>query len=382
MPWKEETVEDQRRAFVIRANEAGCNFSALCREFQITRRTGYKWLERYRAGEALEDQSRVPRHQAHKTNPETEELILSVRSNHPTWGARKILRYLEDKGNTGLPAPSTATSILKRNGFISPEESARHTAFQRFVRDAPNDLWQMDFKGHFAMMDGNRCHPLTMKDDHSRNLLCLDAYDNERWESVKGSLNRVFLNYGLPDTILCDNGAPWGDNLGGYTPFELWMMQMDVLPIHGRPLHPQTQGKEERFHRTLNEDLLKRTPIRNLAHAQQLFDSYRLEFNTERPHSALNLDVPAKHYKKSPRKMPDVLKEPEYDIGRTLRKVNCKGYISIQNHRYYLSETFCGKYMELLPLDENIFAVCYGNFVVAKIDLDEQLFISRRIFRR
>ena len=319
MPWKEETVEDQRRAFVIRANEAGCNFSALCREFQITRRTGYKWLERYRAGEALEDQSRVPRHQAHKTNPETEELILSVRSNHPTWGARKILRYLEDKGNTGLPAPSTATSILKRNGFISPEESARHTAFQRFVRDAPNDLWQMDFKGHFAMMDGNRCHPLTMKDDHSRNLLCLDAYDNERWESVKGSLNRVFLNYGLPDTILCDNGAPWGDNLGGYTPFELWMMQMDVLPIHGRPLHPQTQGKEERFHRTLNEDLLKRTPIRNLAHAQQLFDSYRLEFNTERPHSALNLDVPAKHYKKSPRKMPDVLKEPEYDIGRTLR---------------------------------------------------------------
>ncbi len=382
MPWKEETVEDQRRAFVIRANEAGCNFSALCREFQITRRTGYKWLERYRADEALEDQSRVPRHQAHKTNPETEELILSVRSNHPTWGARKILRYLEDKGNTGLPAPSTATSILKRNGFISPEESARHTAFQRFVRDAPNDLWQMDFKGHFAMMDGNRCHPLTMKDDHSRNLLCLDAYDNERWESVKGSLNRVFLNYGLPDTILCDNGAPWGDNLGGYTPFELWMMQMDVLPIHGRPLHPQTQGKEERFHRTLNEDLLKRTPIRNLAHAQQLFDSYRLEFNTERPHSALNLDVPAKHYKKSPRKMPDVLKEPEYDIGRTLRKVNCKGYISIQNHRYYLSETFCGKYMELLPLDEDIFAVCYGNFVVAKIDLDEQLFISRRIFRR
>ena len=382
MPWKEETVEDQRRTFVIRANEAGCNFSALCREFRITRRTGYKWLERYRSGEALEDQIRVPLHQPRKTNPETEELILSVRSNHPTWGARKILRYLEDKGNTGLPAPSTATSILKRNGFISPEESARHTAFQRFVRDAPNDLWQMDFKGHFAMMDGNRCHPLTMKDDHSRNLLCLDAYDNERWESVKGSLNRVFLNYGLPAAILCDNGAPWGDNQGGYTPFELWMMQMDVLPIHGRPLHPQTQGKEERFHRTLNEDLLKRTPIRNLAHAQQLFDSYRLEFNTERPHSALNLDVPAKHYKKSPRKMPDVLKEPEYDIGRTLRKVNCKGYISIQNHRYYLSETFCGKYMELLPLDGDILAVCYGNFLVAKIDLDEKLFVSRRIFRR
>lgn len=382
MPWKEETVEDQRRTFVIRANEAGCNFSALCREFQITRRTGYKWLERYRSGEALNDQSRAPLHRPHKTSPETEELILSVRISHPTWGARKILRYLADKGNTGLPVPSTAASILKRNGFISPEESARHTACQRFVHDAPNDLWQMDFKGHFAMMDGNRCHPLTMKDDHSRNLLCLDAYDNERWESVKGSLNRVFLDNGLPNAILCDNGAPWSDNHGGYTPFELWMMQMDVLPIHGRPLHPQTQGKEERFHRTLNEDLLKRTPIHNLAHAQQLFDSYRIEFNTERPHGALGLDVPAKHYRKSPRKMPEVLKEPEYDVGKTLRKVNCNGYISIQNHRYYLSETFIGRYMELLPQDENTIAVCYGNFVIAKVDLDELLFVSRRISRR
>lgn len=382
MPWKEETVEDQRRTFVMRANEAGCNFSALCREFQITRRTGYKWLERYRSGEALNDQSRAPLHRPHKTSPETEELILSVRINHPTWGARKILRYLADKGNTGLPVPSTAASILKRNGFISPEESARHTAFQRFVHDAPNDLWQMDFKGHFAMMDGNRCHPLTMKDDHSRNLLCLDAYDNERWESVKGSLTRVFLDNGLPNAILCDNGAPWSDNHGGYTPFELWMMQMDVLPIHGRPLHPQTQGKEERFHRTLNEDLLKRTPIRDLAHAQQLFDSYRIEFNTERPHGALGLDVPAKHYRKSPRKMPEVLKEPEYDVGKTLRKVNCKGYISIQNHRYYLSETFIGRYMELLQQDENTIAVCYGNFVIAKVDLDERLFVSRRISRR
>lgn len=382
MPWKEETVEDQRRTFVRRANEAGCNFSALCREYQITRRTGYKWLERYRSGEALSNQSKAPLHRPHKTSLEVEELILSVRSKHPTWGARKILRYLSDKGNEGLPAPSTATSILKRNGFISPEESARHTAFRRFVRDAPNELWQMDFKGHFAMMNGSRCHPLTMKDDHSRNLLCLDAYDNERWEGVKGSLNRVFLDNGLPDAILCDNGAPWGDNHGGYTPFELWMMQMDVLPIHGRPFHSQTQGKEERFHRTLNEDLLKRIPIRDLAHAQQLFDSYRLEFNTERPHSALNLDVPAKHYRKSPRKMPDVLKEPEYDLGKTLRKVNCKGYISIQNHRYYLSETFIGRYMELLPLDGNTIAVCYGNFIIAKIDLDEYLFVSRRISRR
>lgn len=382
MPWKEETVEQLRRTFVTQASEAGCNFSALCREYGITRRTGYKWLERFQGGGSMQDQSRAPIYQPLKTPPELEQLIISVRCHHPTWGARKILRYLADKGNVMLPAPSTATSILKRNGFITPEASAQHTAFKRFESSAPNDLWQMDFKGHFAMLDGNRCHPLTMKDDHSRNLLCLDAYDNERWDSVKGSLERVFRQNGLPNAILCDNGAPWGDSQGGYTLFELWMMQIDVLPIHGRPLHPQTQGKEERFHRTLNEDLIKRTPIRNLHHAQQLFDEYLIEFNTERPHSALGLDVPAKHYTRSCRYLPSTPKEPEYDVGKTLRKVNYKGYISLRNHRYYLSETFIDKYMELAYLDEKTIAVYYGNFVVAKIDIDEQLIISKRIYRR
>ena len=382
MPWKEETVEQQRTNFIILANEAGCNFSALCREFSITRRTGYKWLERYREGLSLKNQSKAPLFRPRQTSTEIEDLILSVRSDHPTWGARKILRHLADKGNTELPAPSTATSILKRNGFISPEQSACHTPLKRFERDVPNDLWQMDFKGHFAMGDGNRCHPLTMKDDHSRNLLCLDAHENEQWSSVKTSLLRVFQEYGLPNSILCDNGPPWGNNKQGYTFFELWMMQMDVLPIHGRPLHPQTQGKEERFHRTLNEDVLKRIPIRNLTHAQEIFDAYRLEFNTERPHGALGLDVPAKHYKKSNKRMPKILCDPEYDTGKTLRKVNYKGYISIQRKRYYLSETFADKYLELVPLEKNLIGICYGNFLVAKVDLEEQLFTSRKIYRR
>lgn len=382
MPWKEETVEQQRTNFIILANKEGCNFSALCRQFNITRKTGYKWLERYRQGESLRSQSRAPYFRPRQTPTELEELILSVRINHPTWGPRKILRHLADKGNDGLPAPSTVASILKRNGFVSPEQSNSHTPLKRFERDSPNDLWQMDFKGHFGMCDGNRCHPLTIKDDHSRNLLCLDAYGNEQWVGVKGSLDRVFREYGLPNSILCDNGAPWGNNKQGYTAFELWMMQLNVLPMHGRPLHPQTQGKEERFHRTLNEDILKRIPIRDLSHAQEIFDAYRIEFNTERPHEALGLDVPAKHYKKSCKHMPEELQEPEYDTGKTLRKVNYKGYISVRQHRYYLSETFIDKYIELLPMEESILALCYGDFIIAKIDLAEELFISRKIYRR
>lgn len=382
MPWKEETVENIRKTFVTEAIQEGRNMSELCRKYGITRKTGYKWLERYHAGLSMQDQSRSPIFRPHKTPPETEELILSVRIKHPTWGARKILRYLENKGNSGLPAPSTATAILKRNGFISPEESAAHTPFCRFAREHPNDLWQMDFKGHFALQDGSRCHPLTMKDDHSRNLLCLDAYDNERWDSVKVSLFRVFAENGLPNAILCDNGAPWGDSRNGYTLFELLMMQMGILPIHGRPLHPQTQGKEERFHRTLNEDILKRTTLRDLEHAQAVFDAYRFEFNHERPHSALGLDVPAKHYRRSSRVLPAVICDPEYDIFRTLRKVNYKGYLSVRRHRYYLSETFAGKYLELIPCGENLLDLCFGDFVVARIDLEEQLFVSRKIHRK
>lgn len=382
MPWKEETVENLRMTFVCEALQEGSNISELCRQFGITRKTGYKWLQRYRDGLSMQDQSKLPLNQPRKTSPETEELILTVRMNHPTWGARKILRHLADKGNENLPVPSTATAILKRNGFILPETSAAHTAYKRFVREHPNDLWQMDFKGHFCMQNGDRCHPLTIKDDHSRMLLCLDAYNNERWESVKQSLDRVFTTYGLPNAILCDNGSPWGDSMNGYTLFELWMMQMDILPIHGRPMHPQTQGKEERFHRTLKEDVLKRTALRDLEHAQIVFDAYRSEFNHERPHEALKLDVPARHYHSSSKTLPEVCREPEYDSGRTLRKVNCKGYISIQKHRYYLSETFCGKYLELLPDGEEKIAVCYGNFRIAEIDLRERLFTSRRIFRR
>ena len=382
MPWKEETVENLRKTFVLEAIQEGSNMSQLCRTYGISRKTGYKWLQRYQEGVDMGDQKRTPHVMPRKTPRETEELILSVRSRHPTWGARKILRYLEDKGNSGLPAPSTTTAILKRNGFIQPEDSACHVPFRRFVRDGPNDLWQMDFKGHFAMQNGVRCHPLTMKDDHSRALLCLDAYDNERWDSVKRSLTRVFSENGLPKAILCDNGAPWGDSSNGYTPFEIWMMQMDVLPIHGRPCHPQTQGKEERFHRTLNEDVIKRIPLRDLAHAQQVFDAYRLEFNTERPHAALGLDVPAKHYRPSSRAFPSLPEEPDYDVGKTLRKVNCKGYVSVQNHRYYLSESFIGKYLELVPAFNDQLSLCYGSFVIAKIDLNERLFVSRKIFRR
>ena len=374
-------MEKSRLEFVVEALAGEKSMSQLCREYEVSRPTGYKWLRRYQAGEPLRDQSHASRRHPNRTPPEVEALLVAARNRHPTWGGRKLVRYLEDQGYSGLPAASTATEILRRHGLISPEESEKHTPYRRFQMERPNQLWQMDFKGHFALTDGTRCHPLTISDDHSRRLLCLDAYDNERWPSVQGSLLRVFQENGLPEAILSDNGPPWGDNANGYTPYEVWMMQLGILPIHGRPLHPQTQGKEERFHRTLKEDVLKRRAFADLLQTQTVFDAYRAEFNQERPHAALGYDVPDRHYTPSPRPLPGSWGEPEYDAGLTLRRVNSKGYLSIQGRRYYLSEAMIGKYVELRFRPDNLVDLCYGPFRIASIDLSERLFRSRKISR-
>lgn len=382
MPWRNKTVEELRLEVVNKILRQDDSITAICREYDISRTTAYKWLKRYQDGESFSDRSHAPKTIYNKTSDYQEQLILNTRDEHPSWGARKLHRYLTDKGYHSLPAVSTISDILKRNHRIDSEESIKHTAFKRFEMDAPNELWQMDFKGHFAMANGERCHPLTILDDHSRFSLCVQAKENERYEGVKSSLIQVFQEFGMPRAILCDNGRPWGDSTNGYTPFEIWMMQLNILPIHGKPMHPQTQGKEERFHRTMKNELLKYTIMKNLEHAQKEFDMFRYSYNYERPHEALELDTPSKHYKASSKIYDGTEKEPEYDGNCQLRKVNYKGYISIQKHRYYLSESFIGKYIGVEPTENEKINLCYGNFIIAQIDLNERLFTSRRIIRR
>lgn len=382
MPWESKTVEKLRKEFIQKAIQKDVSLSALCREYGISRPTAYKWINRFKNGESLADKPHEALFKPRKTPIEKEELILYTRLEYPTWGPRKIRRFLSEKGYDELPATSTIADILKRNGCISKEASEAHTPWKRFEKDNPNDMWQMDYKGNFGLCNGVRCFPLTILDDCSRFSLCINAKDNERWLPAKACLERVFEEYGLPKAILCDNGNPWGSMGKGYTMFDIWMMQMNVLPIHGRILHPQTQGKDERFHRTLKEDLIKRTVLRDLEHAQEEFDKFRYCYNYERPHESLGLDVPAKHYKISKTPYTGTEKDPEYDSGKQLRKVNYKGYISIDRHRYFLSESFIGKYLEIVPEDENLLGLCYGKFVIAKIDTEEKQIVSKRIYRR
>jgi transposase InsO family protein len=382
MPWKEKTIMSTRQEFIAKAISKEVSFSQLCREYNITRNTGYKWLNRYLNSESLDDRSKAPFNSPNKTPEYTEQLILSARDSHPAWGPRKLHKFLENAGHDNLPAPSTIAGILKRNDKISPEESIKHTPYKRFEYEKPNQLWQLDFKGDFAMLNGQRCYPLTVLDDHSRYSIAVDAKENQKSHGVFETFYRIFKEYGLPNAILSDNGVPWKDNKNGYTPFEIYLMQLNILPIHGRIYHPQTQGKEERFHRTMKEELLRYKVIKDLTHAQQCFDTWRQEYNNERPHNALNLDVPAKRYKESKNTLPSTIKDPDYDTGVTLRKVNCKGYISINKHRYYLSESFIGRFIRILHTeDESLIKLCYGNFEIAKIDIREKEFLSRKIYR-
>jgi len=382
MPWTEKTVEAKRTEFVAEVLQEEKSMSQLCREHGITRKTGYKWVKRAKSGEGLVDKKRGIKNHPNKTAKAVEETILEARREHPAWGARKLKRYLENQGNVGMPAQSTICEILKRNSMVSPEGSESHTPYRRFEREKANELWQMDFKGDFGLLNGQRCYPLTVLDDHSRYSLCLEAKENQQAAGVFNSIGRVFGEYGLPGSVLCDNGSPWGDcKAGSITQFDVWMMQLGVLPIHIRPLRPQTQGKEERFHRTLKEEVLRGEVFADIPSAQRRFESWRHEYNHERPHEALGFETPSKRYAPSRRRMPAVLGEPEYGAGKNLRKVNYKGYVSIQSHRYYLTEALIGKLLEVRTLSDAEIGLYYGRFRISVIRLDERIFSSRRICR-
>lgn len=378
MPWKERTVMDKRSRFLAEAISKERSFSAVCRAYGISRKTGYKWLHRYETGQALSDKSRAPRHRPHKTAPEIEQEILRIRTKHPGWGPRKLLHELSQQVHTNLPSKSTVENILKRNGRITPEASEAATPYTRFERERPNELWQMDFKGDFALLDGQRCYPFDILDDCSRYGLTLHANRGTSAEEFVPLFTHILEEYGLPDAILCDNGKPWGDSKGGITQFDVWMMRLGVLPIHGRPLHPQTQGKLERFHRTMKDELLRYKPLRNAQQAQAEFDAWLYAYNNERAHEALGLRVPAAVYRPSKRTLLNADRPVEYDTGSLLYKVNYKGYISIRKHRYYLTEALIGEYLQLNDLGGHLVGLQYGDFEIAQIDLEQQMIVSKR----
>jgi transposase InsO family protein len=372
MPFKGVSIVEQRESFVRQALEEGANVRGLCRAYGIGPTTGYRWLARYQTSGAagLSERSRRP-HRSPRAMPEqVVQAVVAVRREHPCWGGRKIHHVLRRRGFWPLPHPNTITGILHRHGLIEEAESVKRRPFVRFEKAAPNELWQMDFKGHFALGAG-RCHPLTVVDDHSRYAVVLVACPDERGKRVQPALRAAFERYGLPEGILVDNGPPWGKDFEHrHTKLTAWLMRLGIEPRHGRPYHPQTRGKNERFNGTLAREVIEGRRFADLAAVQARFDAWRHVYNHERPHQAIGDVPPASRFRESVRRFPPELLPIEYGTDCLVRWVQRDGRISLDNQNVFISSAFAGDPIGLRPTGrDGVFDVFYCSFAVGHLDL-------------
>lgn len=362
-----------RQEFLSLANQSGSNFSRLCRRFGISRKTGYKWRQRHRqsGSEGLADRSRRPQRSPRRSEPELEQQALVIR-DQTGWGARKIKWSIESAGQ-GPVAKSTVHSILRRHGRVQQTPDRVAGSFQRFEQERPNQLWQMDFKGHFQLGNCERCHPLTVLDDHSRYSLCLKACPNEQTGTVQEQLRSTFRRYGLPERMLMDNGSPWGnDRQHQHTPLTVWLLRLGIAVSHSRPYHPQTQGKDERFHRTLKVELLAQRTFDDFECIQNSFDQWRDRYNHQRPHEALGMAVPASRYQVSNRSFPEQLPSLEYGATDHVRKVQTDGKIFFHNREFRVGKAFRGHPVAVRPTTvDGIYDVHFATHKITMIDLTE-----------
>lgn len=372
MPWQEVSIMTLRYEFVMLAQQEDFNFSSLCQSFNISRKTGYKWLKRFNeSGSAgLSDMSRRPHSNPLRSVETIESAIETLREKHPAWGGRKLNSRLEELGHLNVPAPSTITTILRRKGLLNPAESVKHKAFISFEHPQPNDLWQMDFKGHFAMQQ-NRCHPLTVLDDHSRYNILLRACADEKTNTVQNALIDSFRRYGLPYRMTMDNGSPWGnDQFNDLTRLTVWLIRLGVRVSHSRPYHPQTQGKDERFHRTLNVEAIMGKQFMDLAHCQQQFNQFREIYNLERPHESLRMKAPVTCYRPSQRVYPEVLPTIEYSPCDHVRKVQAKGEVHFKGKVFRVSKALQGHPIAIRPTNiDGKYTVHFCNQALREIQL-------------
>ena len=382
MPWGERTVSQMREEFVKRVLAQEKSKSALCREYGISRPTGDKWIARYLVGDPMSDRSRKPLNSPGQTPPDTEALVLDYRRRHPGIGAMKIHRILQNDGHCDLPSPRTIDNIFKRNGLISRADSLAAKPCQRFEKATPNEMWQADYLGHFAMRNGERCHPLNIIDDNSRFNLCSKASRGETLEEIRPVMIGLFEGYGQPHTFLCDNGNPWGTvQSTGFSRFEVWMMEHGILVMHGRVRHPQTQGKDESFNRSMKRELLKHVEIDDLPSAQRHFDEYRAFYNCVRPHYALGMDTPSKRYTKSDREYRSNVRRWEYPEGCSVRTVKETGYFNFGGQGYFLSEAFGGK--EIAVRESHIpgcISLFFRQFRIGRIDVEKRVYTFKRAY--
>ena len=360
MPWSETTLMSERLCFIADLERNLYSMTELCERHGISRKTGYKWADRYVAKgvDGLKDRSRAPKRCPHRTEDRVVEALVEARGKHPRWGPRKLLAYLRKRRpNWPWPATSTAGEILKRHGLVEPRQRRRprrHLGRPKIDVTSPNDLWSGDFKGEFLTGDRRYCYPLTVADRCSRYLLGCEGQLSTAHAGAKPVFERLFREKGLPKAILSDNGSPFSSTaLAGLSRLSVWWIKLGIEPLLIEPGHPEQNGAHERMHRTLKAETT-RPPETDLAAQQRRFDAFREEFNEERPHEALGQQTPAERYQPSPRPYPDRVPEVEYPGHWEVRRVGRRGQMKWQGQEVFVTKVLMNERVGLEEIEDGI----------------------------
>lgn len=374
MPWNETEPMFERAKFMMAVEAGDTSFADQCRRFGISRKTGYKWLQRFQHDGlgGLEDRSRAPRHCPHATSAARAEAILALKYRYPNWGPRKLrcrLQMLEP--DIVWPANSTIGELLDRHGLITPRKVRRRVP----PASAPlshcqqvNDVWSADFKGQFQLGSHQWCYPLTVSDNHSRYLLACHGLLQPNEQGVRQQFDRLFREFGLPEAIRTDNGSPFASRaLGGLTKLSVWWIKLGIRPERIKPGKPQQNGRHERMHRTLKQETVQPASA-NLTAQQRRFNRFMREYNEERPHEALSNQTPTMVYQPSRRRMPSRTPVMEYGAEQVVRQVRSTGEIKWKGGLYFLSETLIGEPVCLQEIDDDRWQVYFGDYPLGMLD--------------
>jgi transposase InsO family protein len=366
---------DQKMKFIVAVNESDVSFAALCREHGISRKTGYKWVTRYeRLGARGLEEGEPGKHSCpHATPDAVSDRICALRKQHSSWGPQKLRSRLLELGETQVPAASTIGDLLKKRGLIVPRRRRVRTPpnlVPLALGEQPNDVWCTDFKGHFALGDKTRCHPLTLTDHASRYLLKCEALAAPTDKGVRVHFERAFREFGVPERMRSDNGAPFASKApGGLSALSIWWIQLGILPERIEPGQPQQNGRHERMHKTLKADV---ELCATMPEQQRALDRFRHIFNDERPHLALNQKTPASRYCRSHRAMPGSPRSPEYADSMKVRRLDDHGRLPFQGAKLLITRLLAREPIGIDPVDEDTWELFYGPVAIGELRLRQK----------
>ena len=374
MPWKETCAVDERMGFIVDWQRDEETVSELCRRYGISRKTGYKLMDRFVADGVvgLADRSRAPHCHPNATSAEAEAAILALRRRHRTWGPKKIRAKLRAQhAALGCPVESTIGAILSRHGLSVPRERRAKTppsANPLSACEAANDVWGIDFKGWFRTADGARCDPLSLSDLTTRYVLRLQTLERCGTDEVRAVLDAAFREYGAPRAMRSDNGQPFASTgAGGLSRLAVWLIKLGITPERIEPGRPQQNGRHERLHLTVKQETAS-PPARSLRAQQRRFDAFRRTFNQDRPHEALNQTPPAAHYRPAARRYTGRLRAPEYPHDHLVRRVRGNGEIKWCGELVFISEALVGEPIGLTQLGDDQWLLRYGPVPLGQLD--------------